>query len=217
MRCISTFIFSKPTGHFILSNSWGICVMFRFFGFYPFKRSGNSELTPTSKCRYWVMNIPSIVLLVFNIILQNPKIMQNFSDKYLNHATGSWNELLSWCFLTWFFICSELSINTSWSGLFLFVPITKKILKGFFHDFFLNISTFQLVPNLQFHERKYLRILMCSLEFISCALLSLETAVILRSVLWINSLVKLIWYIFIVCIWMICFWCIFITFSTGQV
>ena len=77
-----------PTGHFILSNSWVICVMFRFFGFYPFKRSGNSELIPISKCRYWVMNIPSIVILAFSSILHNPKIMQNISDKCLNYTSG---------------------------------------------------------------------------------------------------------------------------------
>ena len=56
------FIFSKAPRHFIFSNVWCICVVFKFLGFYPLKRIGNSELIPTSKCQFRLIYILSFII-----------------------------------------------------------------------------------------------------------------------------------------------------------
>ena len=47
----------------------GICVIFRFFGIYPFKRIGNSELMPTSRCKFWLTYILSLSIVLGLLLL----------------------------------------------------------------------------------------------------------------------------------------------------
>ena len=63
------FIFSKPARHFIFHNVWCICVVFKYLGFYPLKRIGNSELIPTSKCQFRSIYFLSCILAFAMIVI----------------------------------------------------------------------------------------------------------------------------------------------------
>ena len=53
--------------------------MIRFLGIYPFKRSGNSELIPTSKCCYW---LTQIIVLIIMVAILVPCIVLYYTDYY---------------------------------------------------------------------------------------------------------------------------------------
>ena len=80
--------------HFILNNSWRICVSFRCFGIYIIKRIGDSELKSTTKCQFWLTYIFTLVIgtvlnHVYHFIILTPRI-----DSY-THECGSNASLLT--------------------------------------------------------------------------------------------------------------------------
>ena len=77
-------------GHFILSNSWCLCILFRIMGIYPFKKNGNSELIPTSKFQFWFTYILTLIVV---LSIGIPLFVVYFSEVSFD-CWSEWNNIL---------------------------------------------------------------------------------------------------------------------------